>query len=764
MKISDEDRDYAIRTIVGESAGEPDVGQRAVAGVILNRLASGKYGDSAKAVVLAKHQFEPWTKRSKELLAIDPASPAYKRAAAAFAAAEAGDDPSQGATHFFSPVAQAALGRKVPNWAQGEGLRIGGHSFFAPEGKVERMASNDDGEDLLKAFLPGAQSAPAAAKDDDGESLLRSFLPPPAAKPAAKVETAASETAPNRGPASEGLTVGDLAKNPVVRDVSRGARNVIDTGAEALSGAAAAAADWLYNDGKGYFPKSVRDALVKSAADVKAVDKADREAYEKEAGDGIGPAIGRVVGELATAGPVLKAIGIVGAPVVNKLLGPSVGAVVSGGYSGNKVLPAVASAASRGAMEGAGAVGLASSGYDESLTNQLLGGAGAGGAIGVAGRVAGKALVGSGLPKATADLAAKARDKFGIDIHPGQLASSPVYRFVDDVVNFLPFSGGAKAAAGQQAAFNRGVASTFGETADRITPEVMATAKKRIGQDFENAAKRTPAIVADKAFENGLIKIAQDAQQVITPAEFDPLKRQVLNIARTFGKNGSITGETYQALTKKGAPLDRLIHSSNPNLAFYGGQLREVLTDVFERSAPKEVVADLRRARAEYRALKTVEPLAAKASDGNISPAALMNAVKTNLGSGMAYGAGGDLADLARVGQRFLKSAPSSGTAERSTVINALLGAKEAVKSGVGLGAAGGAAALTGSLAPIGALAGYGIAMPMVGKAVRSKRLANRLIDRGTGARSSAPSGRASRVGAVGYNRMLALPAPTGSD
>lgn len=127
-----------VRTILGEAANEPPQGQAAVASVILNRVASGKYGKSASDVVLAPNQFEPWNNRSKELMAIKPTSSQYQNVSDIVDMVNSGDipDQSQGATHFFSPVSQAALGRSAPSWAKNPITKIGGHVFFAPEGKV----------------------------------------------------------------------------------------------------------------------------------------------------------------------------------------------------------------------------------------------------------------------------------------------------------------------------------------------------------------------------------------------------------------------------------------------------------------------------------------------------------------------------------------------------------------------------------------------------------------------------------------------------
>lgn len=124
------DEDYAIRTVLGEAKGEGDLGWRSVAGVIRNR--SQGSGESYKSVVLAPGQFEPWSSNRKKLESYDPNSPDYQQVANSVLPVLRGQapDPTGGATHFYSPTAQAALGRTPPAWDDGTGTDIGHHRFF----------------------------------------------------------------------------------------------------------------------------------------------------------------------------------------------------------------------------------------------------------------------------------------------------------------------------------------------------------------------------------------------------------------------------------------------------------------------------------------------------------------------------------------------------------------------------------------------------------------------------------------------------------
>lgn len=141
--LSDADRDLLIRTVIGEAANQPDIGKAAVAHVVMNRLAGDGYGNSVRNIVLAPNQFEPWNNRSAELMGISPQSPSYQSVGRIVDAVTSGamPDVTGGSTHFYAPKAQAALGRKPPAWDDGNGLAIGGHLFFSPNGSVNRSAA-----------------------------------------------------------------------------------------------------------------------------------------------------------------------------------------------------------------------------------------------------------------------------------------------------------------------------------------------------------------------------------------------------------------------------------------------------------------------------------------------------------------------------------------------------------------------------------------------------------------------------------------------
>ena len=419
-----------------------------------------------------------------------------------------------------------------------------------------------------------------------------------------------------------------------------------------------------------------------------------------------------------------------------------------------------------GAIPGAGLAGggAAAGATANALLGQPIGEGAAAGAV--AGPVAGavsnvvqrgvNALTGGGVDRNTALLAQAAREQYGIPVTAGQISNSPATRMLDSVTSRIPGSGAGASREAQQVGFNRAVANTFGENAERITPDVMAAAKRRLGQEFDAVAAAT-TIRIDLPFIDRLRMTLNEAKQVLPEQEVRPLFNQIRNIAETV-HGGQISGASYQALTRQGAPLTRAQSSSDPNVRYYANQIRETLDDVMQRSAPPEMRETLQNARRQYRAMKTVEDLVEKSSNGDISPRLLMGAVRANTNN-MAYGGGGEQADLARIGQRFLRDPPNSGTADRLYVMQLL-----------GMGGLTGAGTVGAAYDPVMAAKAAGVAgMTMLGArgvqgVLNSNFAANRLIN--SGLRQAAPTPNAllgpipPSLAAIAYPQANALSAP----
>lgn len=407
------------------------------------------------------------------------------------------------------------------------------------------------------------------------------------------------------------------------------------------------------------------------------------------------------------------------------------------------------------AVAGAGGVGEALSGAASSVASGA--GAGAGSYAGEklapqgyenVGSLIGGLIGGAGAPAAKESLAARARMEpesaalaenamnKGIPLSVPQLSGSWLTKTIADLTGRLPFSGAQHFAGTQQQAFNRAVADTFGEGgigANKITPELLQRARDRLGDVFDRVAARTN-VKFDPQLGNDLSNIITSAPQVITPEEMSPITRQLQNIVGKVQPGGVITGSAYQALTRKGTPLDLAIQSRNPNISQFATQIRGALDDALQRSASPDDLTALQQARTQWKALRTVEPLTMKAdtvagpspATGDISPSTLMGAVQRSYRNAPTAQLGEiPLKDLAQIGQRFLKEPKSSGTAERSMVGHGL----GTLGTAIGAGMAGHEYLGIEPLHGAAALLGGGLAGRLGQMAMRNQTLARAAVE-----------------------------------
>jgi hypothetical protein len=213
----------------------------------------------------------------------------------------------------------------------------------------------------------------------------------------------------------------------------------------------------------------------------------------------------------------------------------------------------------------------------------------------------------------------------------------------------------------QTAQFNRRVSQTFGANAPALTPEVMQAARTRLGEQFERIAGATH-VPWDDTLRKNIGQVIADTAQVVPESQLPPLFKQLDNIVSTANDGKTISGASYQALTRKGSPLDSLMKSGDPTIRQAAGAIREALDDALERRLGAEgtgatnTLAELRNARLQYKNLKTVEAaLRSAGPDHQVTPQAVLSAVKRNFGN-YAYQGGGGLGDVAEAAVREISS------------------------------------------------------------------------------------------------------------
>lgn len=147
----------------------------------------------------------------------------------------------------------------------------------------------------------------------------------------------------------------------------------------------------------------------------------------------------------------------------------------------------------------------------------------------------------------------------------------------------------AETTPAQIADFNRAVGRTFGADAPALTPEVMSQARQRLGAEFERIAANTE-VKWDDALRNDIGQIIHDTAQVIPESRLPPLFKSLMDVASTANDGKTISGMSYQALTKRGGVLDKLQQSSDADVRNAAGAIRDRLDDALEHSMSTKVV------------------------------------------------------------------------------------------------------------------------------------------------------------------------------
>lgn len=215
LQYTENDRDIAIRTMLGEAAGEGAVGLSAVAHVLKNRARDPRWAGSIQDVALQDKQFSTWNSGAggNNPGKWNSGSAAYQKAGEIFDAVMAGRhvDPTGGATHYYSPSGMTALvdsgtqQNLIPKWLDqeraksGGEIRIGNHIFVGKASKgalVEDRASRAGAEVQLPQSGEGTPQEVASSEGvpvvDTGRSTrIQSFIKNSPLKPQHKATAVA---------------------------------------------------------------------------------------------------------------------------------------------------------------------------------------------------------------------------------------------------------------------------------------------------------------------------------------------------------------------------------------------------------------------------------------------------------------------------------------------------------------------------------------------------------------------------------------------
>lgn len=295
-----------------------------------------------------------------------------------------------------------------------------------------------------------------------------------------------------------------------------------------------------------------------------------------------------------------------------------------------------------------------------------------------------RSLVGNVTPEAVA-LAAKA-EQAGIKVNAAQLGDSKFLKTLSSALENMPFTGAAKLASEQRGQFTRAVSKTFGEDADKITPEVYAAARTRLGGQFDDLSMRN-TLNLDRTVMDRLDHTLNEARQFGDDGTIRAVENLYNRIIKqsnasadmTGGKVGANTimevpGAAYSSMDKA---MGEIIKGGGEKGTFVK-QMQLALREGMDRSISEVDKEAWNQTRSQYKNLKAVRDIVSKdAADGNVPPTALMSALNgTEAGKeAMAMGSRGQLGDLGRIGRQFVRDqVPNSGTVQRAMAMGLIGG------------------------------------------------------------------------------------------
>lgn len=269
-------------------------------------------------------------------------------------------------------------------------------------------------------------------------------------------------------------------------------------------------------------------------------------------------------------------------------------------------------------------------------------------------------------------------------------------RYAEDAAINTPGSGmrGEAMKQTQAAQFTRAALRRAGVDADNVLPEVMDRAFTDIGGRFDQLAGATTARL-NRADQARINQAVNDYLRITPPNNAVPAITAYVNDIRSHAGN-PIPGPVYARYRSRMEAEARALQARDPIAADTLRDIRNTLDDAAERSMPQTMRGEWQDVRRNYRNLLVVEKAAATngATEGVLTPSAMLNATKQVQGKRAYVRGQGDYADLARAGHTVMQKLPNSGTAQRQAALQ------------VGQMAAGGALGTFGYGGPEGAAGG----------------------------------------------------------
>ncbi|MGB5686270.1 MAG: hypothetical protein WBM35_10680, partial [Candidatus Electrothrix sp.] len=259
------------------------------------------------------------------------------------------------------------------------------------------------------------------------------------------------------------------------------------------------------------------------------------------------------------------------------------------------------------------------------------------------------------------EVAARAEKKAGKRLlTKAQRLDSDMGRRIEAGLETLPVAGGAtkNIKAGFQDELNSAAARSIGQDAEKLTPDVVQTAKEQISDMFNMAIKDKTIPVSNKMIDN-LVNVIDNYTGV--PGGNNSVKKIGEELFNEL--DAPITAERYQRLSSFfGKKIKTAAKAGDGETLQALWEIKDSLDDMVSDSLGPEVLGEFKDARAMYKNLMalTKNRHVINPATGDVSGKRLFGELSKQ---GNATNVGGELGDLARLST--VKGVGDSGTASR---------------------------------------------------------------------------------------------------
>ena len=264
----------------------------------------------------------------------------------------------------------------------------------------------------------------------------------------------------------------------------------------------------------------------------------------------------------------------------------------------------------------------------------------------------------------------------GINLSAGQQTGNKGLQFTEDAAAKLP--GGdllvANPRANQSEQFTRAVLGRAGIDASAATPEVLQNAHSNIGQTIGDITGAY-GVQFDPQYATDIHSTVATYAKNLNTDQKSTIAGYISDLKNA---GGNISGDVYQ---KTRSNIGRAIRSQSglngdPEYKNALIGIQNALDDAAERSMLRAGAVDdvkaLQGARQQYANLMTIEDAVARSGEkgaaGLINPSSLSAATKAAVGKRQYARGVGNLNDISRAGDAFIRPLPDSGTAQRSAI------------------------------------------------------------------------------------------------